>query len=107
MTAQFTLSIEHGDMDLGDALAMLEQLSGLVDAFTVDGFTATAEEPWYSHEEDMAALSDIHKDTVFKLLVTDDDDTWVKYFLNSGVHREPISTAIPAFDESRVEELVY
>lgn len=104
--ATFTLSVERGDVDIHDVVVALEQFAGLEGAFDVNGFSATAEMTWYEHEEDMAAVSDIIKNTVLKLEIQD-EDSWVKYFINSGVHREPISTAVPAFDEGLVEELVY
>ena len=62
---------------------------------------------WYDHESDMARLSKMFPETLFKLTGdgSDADDLWVKWFKGGKIQRCYAEIVYPPYDETKFKEI--
>lgn len=58
---------------------------------------------WYDHEKDMHEFSKKYPETLFILKgVSEDNEQWIKYFLNGKLQFAPAKITFDEFDESKL-----
>lgn len=101
---RFELSISNNDASLlAEIIETDDELSSL---FDTDGESFDSYK-WYSHEEDMVAVSKQYPSLVFTLKGEGEDagDVWYKYFKNGLIQRCPAKITFDEYDESKLDLL--
>ena len=58
---------------------------------------------WYEHDKDMLTFSEKYPETVFILKgIGEDNEQWIKYFLNGKSQYAPAKITFDKFDESKL-----
>ena len=97
----FALTHDSDNIDDNDLAQELVKLSG----YSWDNELTLPGVKWYSHQEDMVKLSNLHKGTLFTLEGNGEiaDDLWVCYYKTGLSQKEKAVITFAPFDESKLK----